>query len=46
MCDRIQDGCETSNAVRCGYRDSAESTRKYVGCGVNEDVMVDEWGWT
>ena len=51
LCDRrislrvkgtIQDGCNTSNDVRCRDMGCEESTREEVGCGGNEDVKMDE----
>ena len=40
--ETIQDGCQTSNDVRC--RDvSSEEKREEVGCGGNENVKMDEW---
>ena len=41
----IQDGCKTSNDVRCRDMGSEESTREEVGCGGNEDVKMDEWSY-
>ena len=41
---------KSSNDVQCRDMDSKESTRAEVGCGVNEDVKMDEWShqpsWT
>ena len=39
----VQDGCKTSNGVRCRGVGSEESTRDEVGCCVSEDVKMDEW---
>ena len=41
--ESIQDSCKTSNDVRCQDVGSEESTTEEVGCGGNEDVMMDEW---
>ena len=35
--------CKTGNDVRCRDVGNEESTREEVGCGGNEDVMMDEW---
>ena len=37
----IQDGCKTSNDVRCRDMGSEESTREDIGCGGNEEVKMD-----
>ena len=39
--ESIQDGCKTSNGVRCRNLGSEESRREEVGCGGNEDVKMD-----
>ena len=39
----IQEGCNTSNDVRCRYTGSEESTKEEVGCGGNEGVKMDDW---
>ena len=41
--ESIQYSCKISNYVRCRDVGSEESTREEVGCGVNEDVEMDEW---
>ena len=41
--ESMQDGCNTTNGVRCRDMGSEESTRKEVGYGGNEDVEMDEW---
>ena len=41
--ESIQDGCETSNDVRCRDTGSEESTREEVRCGGDDDDTMDEW---
>ena len=41
--ESIQDGCKTSNDVRCRDMGSEEGTREEVGRSGNEDVKMDEW---